>query len=144
MGQNQSGLPGEGKKGDKKKEKPKYEPPIPTRVGKKRRKGPDTAIKLPKVLPHTKCKLRLLKLERIKDYLLMEQEFIQNQERLKPQEEKNQEARSRVDELRGSPMGIGSDIGGSIRMPAFFNGVFGHKPSPYLVSNKGRCKYFSM
>ena len=43
-----------------------------------------------------------------------------------------------------SPMGIGSDIGGSIRMPAFFNGVFGHKPSPYLVSNKGRCKYFSM
>ncbi|KAG1663619.1 Fatty-acid amide hydrolase 2 [Nymphon striatum] len=29
----------------------------------------------------------------------------------------------------GSPFGIGSDIGGSIRMPAFFNGIFGHKPS---------------
>lgn len=29
----------------------------------------------------------------------------------------------------GSPLGIGSDIGGSIRMPAFFNGIFGHKPS---------------
>jgi len=28
-----------------------------------------------------------------------------------------------------SPMGLGSDIGGSIRMPAFFNGIFGHKPS---------------
>lgn len=34
--------------------------------------------------------------------------------------------------------GIGSDIGGSIRMPAFFNGVFGHKPSPGTVSNHGQ------
>jgi hypothetical protein len=24
---------------------------------------------------------------------------------------------------------IGGDVGGSIRMPAFFNGIFGHKPS---------------
>ena len=38
----------------------------------------------------------------------------------------------------GSPMGIGSDVGGSIRMPAFFNGIFGHKPSTGLVSNKGQ------
>lgn len=37
----------------------------------------------------------------------------------------------------GSPIGLGSDIGGSIRLPAFFNGVFGHKPSPGLVSNDG-------
>lgn len=37
-----------------------------------------------------------------------------------------------------SPFGIGSDIGGSIRMPAFFNGVFGHKPSRYVVSNVGQ------
>ncbi|GAV03529.1 hypothetical protein RvY_13936 [Ramazzottius varieornatus] len=38
----------------------------------------------------------------------------------------------------GSPMGIGSDIGGSIRMPAFFNGIFGHKPTFGLVSNAGQ------
>ncbi len=38
----------------------------------------------------------------------------------------------------GSPFGLGSDIGGSIRMPAFFNGVFGHKPSGGLVSNAGQ------
>ena len=42
------------------------------------------------VTPHTRCRLRLLKLERIKDYLLMEEEFIRNQERLKPQEEKDE------------------------------------------------------
>merc|ERR1739847_128967 len=60
------------------------------------------------VTPHTKCKLRLLKQERIKDYLLMEEEFIRNQERLKPQEEKNEEERSKVDDLRGTPMSVGS------------------------------------
>jgi fatty acid amide hydrolase 2 len=38
----------------------------------------------------------------------------------------------------GSPFGLGSDIGGSIRMPAFFNGVFGHKPSSGLVPNHGQ------
>ncbi|XP_045451675.1 fatty-acid amide hydrolase 2-like [Melitaea cinxia] len=38
----------------------------------------------------------------------------------------------------GSCFGIGSDIGGSIRMPAYFNGVFGHKPSKKVVSNHGQ------
>jgi len=37
-----------------------------------------------------------------------------------------------------SPFGVGSDIGGSIRMPAFFCGVFGHKGSPGLVPNTGQ------
>ncbi|CAH0564319.1 unnamed protein product [Brassicogethes aeneus] len=37
-----------------------------------------------------------------------------------------------------SAFGIGSDIGGSIRMPSFFNGVFGHKPSPLTVPNHGQ------
>merc|ERR1712112_560481 len=49
-----------------------------------------------------------LKMERIKDYLLLEEEFIKNQERLKPQEEKNEEERSKVDDLRGSPMSVGN------------------------------------
>lgn len=30
----------------------------------------------------------------------------------------------------GSLIGVGSDIGGSIRMPCFFNGIFGHKGTP--------------
>jgi fatty acid amide hydrolase 2 len=38
----------------------------------------------------------------------------------------------------GAPVGLGSDIGGSIRLPAFFNGVFGHTPSPGLVPNTGQ------
>ena len=37
-----------------------------------------------------------------------------------------------------SPFGLGSDIGGSIRMPAFFNGVFGHKPTGGLVPSSGQ------
>ncbi|CCW71763.1 unnamed protein product [Phytomonas sp. Hart1] len=37
-----------------------------------------------------------------------------------------------------SVFGIGSDIGGSIRMPCFFNGVYGHKSSPHYISNSGQ------
>ena len=36
-----------------------------------------------------------------------------------------------------TPIGLGSDVGGSIRGPAFFNGVFGHKPSLGLVPITG-------
>jgi fatty acid amide hydrolase 2 len=38
----------------------------------------------------------------------------------------------------GSTFGLGSDIGGSIRMPAFFNGVYGHKCSSSLIDNTGQ------
>ncbi len=38
----------------------------------------------------------------------------------------------------GSPFGLGADIGGSIRMPAFFNGVFGHKATGGVVPNTGQ------
>ncbi|MDG0815910.1 amidase [Bdellovibrio svalbardensis] len=40
-----------------------------------------------------------------------------------------------------SPIGVGSDIGGSIRMPATFCGIFGHKPSQYLLPFTGHFPY---
>jgi fatty acid amide hydrolase 2 len=36
-----------------------------------------------------------------------------------------------------APFGIGTDFGGSIRQPAFFNGIFGHKPTACLVPSTG-------
>lgn len=47
-------------------------------------------------------------MERIKDYLTLEEEFINNQEQFRPQEEKAEEERAKVDELRGSPMLVGT------------------------------------
>ncbi|KAG4074919.1 hypothetical protein HA402_009344 [Bradysia odoriphaga] len=35
------------------------------------------------------------------------------------------------------PFGIGTDIGGSIRMPAFYCGIFGHKPTVGIVNTRG-------
>ncbi|GMP48502.1 hypothetical protein CsSME_00015829 [Camellia sinensis var. sinensis] len=102
---------GEERKNEGEKKEKKFEPAAPpARVGRKQRKqkGPEAAARIPTVTPVTKCKVRLLKLERIKDYLLMEEEFVANQERLKPQEEKTEEDRSKVDDLRGSPMSVGN------------------------------------
>ncbi|KDQ19257.1 hypothetical protein BOTBODRAFT_170378 [Botryobasidium botryosum FD-172 SS1] len=101
----------DGKEGDNKEPaKKKWEPPLPTRVGKKKKRGPDASAKLPAVFPTTRCRLKLLKMERIKDYLLLEEEFVLNQERLKPEasEDKNEEERTRVDDLRGTPMSVGT------------------------------------
>jgi len=89
------------------KKKKSERPAVPARIGRRKR-GPERANKLPTVTPHSRCKLKLLRLERIKDHLLMEEEFINNQERLRPREEKTQEERTKVDELRGSPMGVGT------------------------------------
>lgn len=115
MGQGQSGLPrnprGDDakKKDDAAKKKKKFEPRGGAMTRRHRKKkGPSVAVRIPSVYPTAKCKLRLLKLERIKDFLLMEQEFIQNQEVMKPKQEKDEEERSKVDDLRGTPMGVGT------------------------------------
>ncbi|KAI2470786.1 26S proteasome subunit P45 [Annulohypoxylon bovei var. microspora] len=130
MGQNQSGM-GSGQDGkdekDKKKEKPKYEPPPrpTTRIGRKKRKGASTsaAAKLPAVYPTSRCKLRLLRMQRIHDHLLLEEEFVENQERLRKAKavkdntgpatdldapDRMADERGRVDDMRGSPMGVGT------------------------------------
>ena len=72
------------------------------------------------VTPHKNCRLKLLKLERIKDFLLMEDEFIQNQERLKPQEEKNEVMKHPIKMLTSSEvtsLELTPDIGIDIEHP---------------------------
>ncbi|KAL0601538.1 26S proteasome regulatory subunit 4 [Plecturocebus cupreus] len=44
----------------------------------------------------------------IKDYLFMEEEFIRNQEQMKPLEEEQEEERSKVDDLRGTLISVGT------------------------------------
>ncbi|RMY39465.1 hypothetical protein D0865_12810 [Hortaea werneckii] len=138
MGQNQSGLGGPGgpgggppgdKKKDDKKDKPKYEPPPQptTRIGRKKKKaaGPNAAAKLPNIYPTARCKLRYMRMQRVHDHLLLEEEFVENQERIRKAKaandktpasaggdsdalDRNADERSRVDDMRGSPMGVGN------------------------------------
>lgn len=89
--------------------KRRQEQRMPVRVGKKKkRRGGETTVKLPTVTPSTKCRLKLLRLDRIKDYMLLEQEFIKNQEAFRPQAERKEEEREKVDELRGTPLVVGN------------------------------------
>ncbi|XP_055593207.1 fatty-acid amide hydrolase 2 [Uranotaenia lowii] len=37
----------------------------------------------------------------------------------------------------GSAFGLGTDIGGSIRMPAYYCGIYGHKPTSGIVNMRG-------
>lgn len=101
------------KKGDQKGKRERPQPPTRTSRGKGRkkpRKGPEIASKLPGVTPHARCRLKLLKMERISDWLLMEDEFLKNINatlNLK-QEEKDDDEQSKVDDLRGTPMSVGN------------------------------------
>ena len=95
--------------GNEEEKKRQPEQRIPTRVGKKKKKkGVSASQKIPTVNPVAKCRLRHLRLERIKDYLLLEEEFIKNQEVLKPIAERQEEEREKVDELRGTPLSVGT------------------------------------
>jgi 26S proteasome regulatory subunit T2 len=96
-------------KDEKKAEKPtKSQPPAGKGLKRRKRRGEAAIVKIPQVFPTSKCRLRLLKLERIKDYLLMEEEFIRNQELLKPREEQDETEKAKVDDLRGTPMTVGT------------------------------------
>eukprot|EP00437_Effrenium_voratum_P041879 CAMPEP_0181477012 /NCGR_PEP_ID=MMETSP1110-20121109/41999_1 /TAXON_ID=174948 /ORGANISM="Symbiodinium sp., Strain CCMP421" /LENGTH=449 /DNA_ID=CAMNT_0023602305 /DNA_START=66 /DNA_END=1415 /DNA_ORIENTATION=+ len=120
MGNTPGGMPGAGggqgqgankekKDGDDKKKKHEALAP-PSHFGRKKRKmkGAQVASKLPSVVPTSKCRLRLLKHDRVKDYLMMEEEFIQEQQRLKPKEDKESDEKSKLDDIRGTPMDVGS------------------------------------
>ena len=65
----------------------KFEPAAPpARVGRKQRKqkAPNAASQVLGITPHIKCHLQLLKLKHVKDYLLMEEEFVNNQKDSNP------------------------------------------------------------
>src|ERR1700722_16022523 len=82
-------------------------PQVPIR--RKKPKGGSAGLqKLPQVNPSTRCRLKLLRLQRIQDYLLLEEEFVSNQERLRPKEERQEEERGIIDSLRGNPLGVGT------------------------------------
>jgi len=59
-------------------------------------------------VPLSRCKLRKLRYDRINDWLLLEKEFVSNQEAIKPKEERNKKERDQVDELSGAPLMIGT------------------------------------
>lgn len=107
MGNNVSSKKDDKKEKEKEKKKfPKYEAPIPTQIGKKKKRKKEGFGKIPQVFPTIRCRLRLLKLQRIHDYLLIEEEFLNNQEETWLKDEDEKREKGFVDEIRGMPMAV--------------------------------------
>lgn len=65
---------------------------------KKSRKGTEVAKRLPTVTPTQKCRLRLLKLNRISDWLLLEEEFLKRSD-AKGKEQKKNKSKEEKEEI---------------------------------------------
>ncbi|CAJ0600220.1 unnamed protein product [Cylicocyclus nassatus] len=85
----------------RKREKPEH---AAMKVSMKRVKGLEHVNKLPNILPRRHCLLRLLKHNRVHDYLLLEIEFIKRQNSFKSLESQKKEERKVVQQLRGTPV----------------------------------------
>ncbi|RZS07604.1 hypothetical protein BHM03_00038469 [Ensete ventricosum] len=108
-GMGKQGLPGDRKRDGDKKDK-KFEPAVPpSRVGRKQRKQkglrplhaslPLRPLRVPPPPPQVRACQGLPP---------HGEEFVANQERLLPKEEKNEADRSKIDDLRVSPMSVGN------------------------------------
>lgn len=75
----------------------------------KRKQAPQFNLqKLPDIAPSIRCSLRLKRLERLKDWLLLEEEYVKNKDRLKSVEERKEDERQIIEELRGNVLMIGT------------------------------------
>lgn len=93
---------GDGKKKDEKSKKK------PNRLNQLKVQRSAKASQLPTITPNSKCNLRLLKMERMKDFLIMEEEFIQNCETLQTREQAQEDQRQQLEEIRGTVMTVGT------------------------------------
>ncbi|VDM43170.1 unnamed protein product [Toxocara canis] len=78
----------------------------PMKIARKPHKGPETSCKLPTVTPRRACLLRLLKMSRVHDYLLLEKEFIQRQIKHGSIGHQQRKENRIVRALRGSPIAL--------------------------------------
>ena len=114
MGNNMPGMPDKNAKDneqDKEKNKQIKKPDFnQIKLGKrkKKKKGLDLASKLPNITPNSKCLLRMRKMERVKDYLLMEEDFVKSQKAEKSEDKAKEEEKNLLEILRGTPVQIGT------------------------------------
>ena len=117
MGNQPGGMGGPGRGGPPgARAPPKRRRPDPNKVmaRNKAKKGTEAGNKLPIVFPATKCRLRALKLDRIKDYLLMEEEFVEAQNEHRKQknantaigEEEIDPELKQVEDMREAPLAL--------------------------------------
>lgn len=114
MGNAQGGLNDEINKQQQQQQQQKREPkpPPPALTGGKRKKRNNakdpTKAKIPQIHPSGRCVLRKLRFERVKDFLSLEHEYVTNQRNFATGEDRQSAERKRVEDIRGSPLTVGT------------------------------------
>lgn len=105
---NAQGLPGDPNDNRQKSRRLETQKPQVTTnfARKKKARGASQAIKIPNISPTSRCLLREMRLERVHDYMKLEQDYVQAKEsRWGDREDK---LNAVVAELQGSPLTVGS------------------------------------
>ncbi|GKT27578.1 26S proteasome regulatory subunit 4 homolog A [Aduncisulcus paluster] len=107
-GLSQPGGPGGGQLPQKpKKQKRKYKTAKKMTIGKKAASA-NNIEKIPAYAPTARCQLRLLKSERVHDFLLLEQMFVSRMQQSKAAVSLKERHMKELESVRGSPVSVGT------------------------------------
>ncbi|EZG56152.1 26S proteasome ATPase regulatory subunit 4 [Gregarina niphandrodes] len=111
---NAQGLPNDGQQQNRDREQSRrletQKPAVSTGFGRRKKKSQGTvqAMRIPNISPSARCLLRQLRLERVKDYMALEMDYVSTKQDEAESHARQEQAKALVAELQGSPLTVGT------------------------------------